>query len=299
MLANKYRPKTFDEVIGQEVSKTLIQNQLKSKNYSNSIFVGNSGCGKTTCAKLVASAIDGEIYEYDCASRNGVADVKAIIEQARVPSILKPYKVYILDECQTLSSAAWSSMLIALEEKIPNVVFIFCTTDPQKIPNTIFSRVQRYDFGPIPDSMIIDRLKFVCQEESISIEDEPLSLIAESAEGSMRQALTNLDKCVTFGKLDVVSVRRVLNFVGGKIFDALYDAVVAKDIDKIVELVELTFMKGYEMHQFTRRFLEYAMKRKNIQLVDLLLETWNDIKYDDSPKTLIIARLMTYGGDVK
>ena len=155
MLAQKYRPQSFDEVIGQDVTVRILQNQIKDKNYSHSmLFTGNAGCGKTTCARIFANQIDGEIHELDCASHNGVADIKEIIDKARVKSLVHEYKVFILDECHTLSSAAWPALLITLEENLPHTIFIFCTTDVQKIPSTIISRVQRFNFLPISETLI-------------------------------------------------------------------------------------------------------------------------------------------------
>ena len=297
LLATKYRPKTFDEVVGQDVSKKRLQNLIKSNEYSNSIFVGSSGSGKTTCAKILAQEIDGEIHELDCASHNGVADIKDIVDNARIPSLIKKVKVFVLDECQTLSSAAWSSLLIVLEEKLPTAIFIFCTTDEQKIPKTIFSRIQRFDFVPISEANLLKRLKFVCQQENISIADDSLKVIAESAEGSMRQALTNLDTCLSYGELDVTSVRRSLNWIGGKIFVALSEAVHAHDSEKIISYVTAVYQKGYEMHQFVKRFLDYCISQNDLQLMQTLLTTIQDIRYDDNPKIIIIARLLTFGGD--
>ena len=143
MLANKYRPTSFDDVLGQDVTVKILQNQIKDNNYSHAmLFTGNAGCGKTTCARIFANMIDGEIHELDCASHNGIADIKEIINKARIKSLIHEYKVFILDECHTLSSAAWPALLITLEENLPNTIFILCTTDSQKVPNTIISRVQ-------------------------------------------------------------------------------------------------------------------------------------------------------------
>ena len=129
-LANKYRPKNFDEVVEQDMICNILQKQISEATYSHALlFKGNAGCGKTTVAKILATAINGEILELDCASHNGVAEIKEIIENAKVPSLIYEYKVFILDECHMLTSQAWSSLLITLEENIPHAVFIFCTTN--------------------------------------------------------------------------------------------------------------------------------------------------------------------------
>src|SRR5574344_561450 len=194
MLANKYRPTSFDDVLGQDVTVKILQNQIKDNNYSHAmLFTGNAGCGKTTCARIFANMIDGEIHELDCASHNGIADIKEIINKARIKSLIHEYKVFILDECHTLSSAAWPALLITLEENLPNTIFILCTTDSQKVPNTIISRVQRFNFMPIGDNLIHQRIAEVCNKENLQIKDDAISIITKSANGSLRQSLTNLD----------------------------------------------------------------------------------------------------------
>ena len=168
MLANKYRPKEWSEVVGQDVSVTILTKLIADKTFGHSLlFVGNAGCGKTTCAKIFAKSVNGEIYEYDCASHNGVAEIKDIVEDARQKPLNHEYKVYILDECQTLSAQAWSSLLIPLEENIPHSIFLFCTTDLQKIPNTIISRVAKFSFLPLPENLIYERLLEVVSTENI------------------------------------------------------------------------------------------------------------------------------------
>ena len=299
-LATKYRPQTFSDIQGQDQTVRIIQNQIKQGNFGSVyMFVGKSGSGKTTCAKILAKEIDGEILELDCASHNGVAEIKEIIENAKVPSILKPRKVIVLDECQTLSNAAWSSMLIALEEGIKNVIFIFCTTDPQKIPNTIYGRADVFEFKPLLTSNICSRLKEVCTEENIEITDKVLEIIAESANGSMRQALTNLEKCVMYGEFDEVTVRRLLNHVGDKTCKAVYDAVCKNDRALVIKMIDTLYQRGYDLYAFVRTFLTYCVYKENdMVMLDTILAILDDIRNDDNPKNIIIARLLTYKGGI-
>ena len=293
MLANKYRPTSFDDVLGQDVTVKILQNQIKDNNYSHAmLFTGNAGCGKTTCARIFANMIDGEIHELDCASHNGIADIKEIINKARVKSLIHEYKVFILDECHTLSSAAWPALLITLEENLPNSIFILCTTDSQKVPNTIISRVQRFNFMPIGDNLIFQRLTDVCNKENLSIEDGAISVIAKSANGSLRQSLTNLDKCVFYGDLTEDNVRKVLNIVSYDIFEKLDDAIENKKADIIINLVNEVYNNGYELHQFVRQYLDYA-STKNFKVAKILVNLLNEIRYDESPKVIIIARFIT------
>lgn len=295
-LANKYRPQTFDDVSGQDVTITVLKHQIEQDAYSHTIlFAGYAGCGKTTCAKIFANSIDGEIYELDCASHNGVEEIRKIVDDSRTQSLIHKYKVYILDECHTLSAQAWSSLLIVLEENLPKTIFIFCTTDTQKIPNTIMSRVQRFNFLPITNKVIYDRLKYVCEKENITIEDEALKTLSKSSNSSMRQALTNLDKCLMYGELTDSNIRKVLNIVSDDIMSDLYDVIIGKDNAKIIKYVLDIYNNGYELHLFMRKFLDYCLaNQKDLRIIDTCLTILQDIKYDDNPKNIIIARFLTW-----
>jgi len=168
-LATKYRPKTFDDVCEQESVKIILQNQLNTNTTKNAyLFVGSAGCGKTTCARIFANELNeghGNPIELDAASNNGVDDVRNIIQQAQTKALASEYKVFIIDECHAISSAGWQAFLKLIEEPPAKSVFIFCTTNPEKIPKTILSRVQRYDFKRISQQGIVDRLKTVLRLE--------------------------------------------------------------------------------------------------------------------------------------
>lgn len=294
-LANLYRPQEFSEVTQQDVVCKILTKQIETNTYKHALlFSGSAGSGKTTCARIFASKIDGEIIELDCASHNGVAEIKDIVENAKVPSLINEYKVIILDECQTLTPQAWSSLLITLEENLPNTIFIFCTTDPQKIPNTIISRVQEFIFMPITNENIFNRLKYVCEKENISIDDNSLKIIAKVSLGNLRQALTNLDKCLLYGDLSYDNVCKVLGVVSENIMDDLFDAYDKKDIDAIINIIEGIYSNGYELHTFMRQFLDLCLTTTNIQIIKCVLKIINDIRYDDNPKNLIIANLICF-----
>ena len=298
MLAQKYRPQTFDDVLGQDVTVKILQNQIKNKNYSHSIlFTGNAGCGKTTCARIFANQIDGEIHELDCASHNGVADVKEIIDSARVKSLIHEYKVFILDECHTLSSSAWPALLITLEENLPNTIFIFCTTDSQKVPNTIISRVERFNFLPISDILIEQRLKEICSIENITFEDEAIHAIAKMSYGSLRQSLTNLDTCINYGDITNDNVHKVLKIVDIDIMSKLTDFIKNHDTKNIIDTVNSVYNNGYEMHQFVRQYLDYIVDISNVSLMELLVNLIAEIRYDEFHKNIIIARFITHTPD--
>ena len=168
-LAVKYRPKTWDDVTEQGSTKIILQQQLETGEIKNAyLFCGPAGCGKTTCARIFANEINkgqGNPIELDAASNNGVDDVRNIIQQAQTKSLNSEYKCFIIDECHAISNAGWQAMLKLIEEPPAKSIFIFCTTDPQKIPKTILSRVQRYDFKRISQNGIIERLKWILEQE--------------------------------------------------------------------------------------------------------------------------------------
>lgn len=296
-LANKYRPTDLKTVVGQEVVCKVLNKQVENNSYSHAIlFSGNAGCGKTTCARIFANEINGDIIELDCATHNGVAEIKDIVDNARNKSLIHNYKVFILDECQCLTSQAWSSLLIVLEENIKHSIFIFCTTDAQKIPNTIISRVQRFNFLPIRENVIIDRLKYVCNNEHISFDEDGLKYIANSANGNLRQALTNLDKCILYDEnINRENVCKALNIVTYDVLSNLYNAFSLNDRVGIIDTIENVYRNGYNLHQFVRQFLDYALKHDNLDLIERLLVILQDIRYDDMPKNIIIARLIIGG----
>ena len=173
-LAVKYRPTSWDEVSEQSSTKIILQQQLKSGEVKNAyLFCGPAGCGKTTCARIFANDInkgEGNPIELDAASNNGVDDVRNIIQQAKTKSINSEYKIFIIDECHALSNSAWQAMLKIIEEPPAKSIFIFCTTDPQKIPKTILSRVQRYDFQRISQEGIVERLERILELENNEVE---------------------------------------------------------------------------------------------------------------------------------
>ena len=168
-LAVKYRPKTFGDVTEQTEVKLILQQQLESETVKNAyLFVGGAGTGKTTCARIFANEINkgkGNPIEMDAASNSGVDDVRNIIQQAKSKSLNSEYKVFIIDECHAISNTGWQAFLKLIEEPPAKSIFIFCTTDPQKIPKTILSRVQRYDFKRISQSGIVNRLAYILEQE--------------------------------------------------------------------------------------------------------------------------------------
>lgn len=169
-LAVKYRPSEWSDVVEQESTKIILKNQLDTNSVKNAyLFVGSAGCGKTTCARIFANKINkghGNPIEMDAASNSSVDDVREIINQAKTKSLDSEYKVFIIDECHSLSSTAWQALLKLIEEPPAKSIFIFCTTEAQKVPKTILSRVQRFNFQRISQKGIVDRLRYIIEQEN-------------------------------------------------------------------------------------------------------------------------------------
>lgn len=270
-LAVKYRPHDWSSVIEQSSTKIILQQQLESGEVKNAyLFVGPAGCGKTTCARIFAHDInkgEGNPIELDAASQNGVDDVRSIIQQAKTKSINSEYKVFILDEVHAFSNNAWQAMLKIIEEPPAKSVFILCTTDPQKIPKTILSRVQRYDFQRISQAGIEARLKEILRSEGCPLKDktvdEAVAFIAKLADGGMRDSITMLDKCLSYSdSLTLKSVSAVLGTVDYstmfELTDCLlgYDDASAKDA---VEIIENIHSSGKELKIFVKQYVQFLL----------------------------------------
>ena len=227
--ARKYRPMTFDSVVGQAALTTTLKNAVKSGKLAHAyLFCGPRGVGKTTCARIFAKAIncehpneDGEacnncescrafneqrsfnIFELDAASNNGVDQIKTLMEQTRIPPQVGKYKVFIIDEVHMLSAAAFNAFLKTLEEPPSHVIFILATTEKHKILPTILSRCQIYDFERMTVPNTINHLKMVAEKEGIKYEEQALAVIAEKADGGMRDALSIFDQAASFCQGDI------------------------------------------------------------------------------------------------
>lgn len=268
-LALKYRPKTFNDVIEQDAIKATLSQQIKMNTIQHCyLFTGPAGCGKTTDARIFANEINsgsGNIIEIDAASNNSVEDTRRIIDDAKFKSITSTYKVYILDECHVFSSQAWQSLLKVIEEPPACVVFIFCTTNPEKIPNTILSRVQRYDFRKISFNGIVSRLKYIIENENneganITYEGSAIEYIAKLADGGMRDSITTLDKCLSYNtNLTLENVTTALGTVNYDILFDLTDYVYNFETNKVIETIETIYMSGANIKQFIKDYTLFVL----------------------------------------
>ena len=270
-LAIKYRPRVWGDVVEQGSTKIILQQQLESGEVKNAyLFCGPAGCGKTTCARIFANDInkgEGNPIELDAASNNGVDDVREIINQAKTKSLNSEYKIFIIDECHALSNSAWQAMLKIIEEPPAKSIFIFCTTDPQKIPKTILSRVQRYDFQRISQSGIVHRLKHILHDEDIYVtakEIETISpsveYIAKIADGGMRDAITLMDKCLAYSK--ILTLENVVKALGTTDYDTMFkltDVLLSYDAKSAISVIENIFNNGKELKTFVRQYVQFLL----------------------------------------
>ena len=268
-LAVKYRPKTFDGVTEQSSVTKILKYQIDNGLIKNGyLFCGGAGTGKTTMARIFANEInhgEGSTIELDAASNNSVDNIRDITEQARIKSLDSEYKVFILDECHALSSQAWQAMLKTLEEPPAKSIFIFCTTNPEKIPQTILSRVQRFNFQRISMNGIVTRLQVILQLENNENGDlytytrGALEIIAKLANGGMRDAITMLDKCLGYSdELTEEVVNEALNTVDYDVYIDLLQYVDSGMTTEMVDTVHKLYRSGADMRAVSKELFEFV-----------------------------------------
>lgn len=329
-LATKYRPQHFEDVVCQDNIKKVLTNQLETGEIKQAyLFCGSAGTGKTTSARIFANDVNGgkgKPIEIDGASNNGVDNIRSIIDDCRMKSLDSKYKVYIIDEVHMLSIGAFNALLKVLEEPPKGVIFILCTTDPHKIPATILSRLQRFDFKRIPQFEIVNRLKYILQQEGkITYDIEALEYIAKLADGGMRDAIMKLDTVIGYTTnitlqsvldcLGITNYEHLLKIVQGiinkqadesiQIIDKIYRdgkdlKLFVKDLNKFVlDLCKLNITRNKELTMIPtdimRQCIHIATNTSKYDLVDILDGVNNlldKIKYEQNPKNLIESELI-------
>lgn len=272
--ARKYRPMSFDSVVGQKALTTTLKNAVLSGKLAHAyLFCGPRGVGKTTCARIFAKVIncmhptaDGDacgecesckafneqrsynIFELDAASNNGVEQIKTLMDQTRIPPQVGKYKVFIIDEVHMLSQAAFNSFLKTLEEPPAHVIFILATTEKHKILPTILSRCQIYDFERMTVQGTINHLKMVAEKESITYEEQALALIAEKADGGMRDALSIFDQAASFcqGNITYQKVIEDLNVLDADNYFNIVDYALENKVSEVMLLLDSVLAKGFD-----------------------------------------------------
>ena len=291
-LYRKFRPSAFEDVKGQDHIITTLQNQIRANRIGHAyLFCGTRGTGKTTVAKIFAKAVNCEhpvngspcgecemcrsiaagtsmnVIEIDAASNNGVDNIREIREEVTYRPTEGRYKVYIIDEVHMLSIGAFNALLKTLEEPPEYVIFILATTEVHKIPITILSRCQHYDFKRISIETITDRMKELMDVEQVDVEDKALRYIAKAADGSMRDALSLLDQCIAFylgQRLTYDNVLEVLGAVDTDVFSRLLRKTIARDVAGVLDIVDELIMQGRELTQLAADFTWYL---RNLLLV--------------------------------
>ena len=291
VLYRKYRPDNFDNIIGQDYIIKTLKNSIKNKNISHAyIFSGPRGTGKTSTAKVFSKAInclenvDGspcgkcefctnfsenpDIIEIDAASNNGVDEIRNLIDNIKLTPTNGNYKVYIIDEVHMLTTSAFNALLLTLEEPPKHAVFILATTNIENVPITVLSRCQRYDFQKIKIDFIVKRLKEICLQENIEIEDEALREIAYISEGGMRDALSLLDQLSkTKEKITQYLVEKQIKTVSNKSLSDLFDTFETNDVEKFISTIDDFRVRTVDYKTLIKRMIEIASnKAKNIKL---------------------------------
>ena len=295
-LYRSYRPQNFEDVVGQEHIIRTLKNQIENNNVGHAyLFSGTRGTGKTSTAKIFARAVNCEnsvdqepcnecevcrdilndnvmdVVEIDAASNNSVDDIRELRESVKYSPAKAKYKVYIIDEVHMLSQGAFNALLKTLEEPPSYVIFILATTEPHKIPATILSRCQRFDFKRLSNASIIKRLETVCQRSNIEITKEAMNIVATLADGAMRDALSILERCVQDGenKIDEDKIKDLVGIPKITYIHNITEAIIDYDIDKVLENLDIVLNEGkdivnllWEMIKYTKDILVYKTSKK-------------------------------------
>ena len=331
-LAVKYRPLSFEDLTEQTAIKDILENQIRTKTFQHGyLFTGPAGTGKTTSARIFANMINdgkGNPIEVDAASNSGVDNIRQIIEDAKRKPLDAEYKIFIVDECHSLSSGSWQALLKTLEEPPKFTIFIFCTTDPQKVPSTILSRVQRYNFQKISNEGIEDRLHQIIKEElPVDGYVDPVSIayIAKVSSGGMRSAITLLDKCLSLSH--DLTLENVLKTIGSEdysTFITFLSALEEKEKEISIKVVEDVYNDGKDVKQFMKDFskfvlevekyglyknfdyislpntleneLEHLIDDSLFDIMDFVISLNNQIKWENDAKTFIELSILIYCG---
>ncbi len=293
VLARKWRPQVFEEVVGQRHITQALQNGISQQRVAHAfLFTGARGVGKTSTARILAKALNCErgpqinpcnqctncqeithgtsidVIEIDGASNRGIDEIRELRENVRYTPAKSRYKIYIIDEVHMLTKEAFNALLKTLEEPPSHIIFIFATTEPHKIPATILSRCQRYDFKRIPFREVVGSLKRIVEEEGIQISQRGLLSIAQESEGSLRDAESLLDQVIAYAGKNIRDddIAEVLGLIDRKILSDTIEAIAGQDVERCMEAVEQVYHFGYDLQHFCRELLQYL---RNLILIKL------------------------------
>jgi DNA polymerase-3 subunit gamma/tau len=306
--ARKYRPTTFEEVAGQEAITSTLLNAISNNQLAQALlFTGPRGVGKTSCARILAKMINStidnvnqdfayNIFELDAASNNSVDDIRNLTEQVRIPPQVGKYKVYIIDEVHMLSTSAFNAFLKTLEEPPKHCIFILATTEKHKIIPTILSRCQIYDFKRINNKDIVDYLIKICDKEEVKFEHEALDIIANKADGAMRDALSIFDRILSYNnkEITVKDVSLNLNVLDQEVYIKTIDYVLDNNIPELLLLIDDIISRGFEGINYVSGLSSYCRNlliSKNDKTIGLL-------DYSESSKEKIISQAQKVSSEI-
>ncbi len=309
--ARKYRPQSFRDVVGQQAITNTLLNAIENNHLAQALlFTGPRGVGKTTCARILAKKINEQsgvtdendfafnVFELDAASNNSVDDIRKLIEQVRIPPQVGNYKVYIIDEVHMLSTAAFNAFLKTLEEPPKHAIFILATTEKHKIIPTILSRCQIFDFKRITISDIREYLKYIAAQQGIEAEDEALQIIAQKADGAMRDALSIFDRVVSFSgdKITRQATSEILNVLDYEVYFKVTDLILDNKLPDLLLELNTVIAQGFEGNHFIAglashfRDLMVCKNQATINLMEVGEETRK--KYTEQSERATVPFLM-------
>lgn len=304
-LYRKYRPKIFDDVLGQEHIISSLKNQIQMGNIGHAyLFSGTRGTGKTSTAKIFSRAVNClntedsnpcneceichgildesimDVIEMDAASNRRIDDIRELIEKVVYPPSRTKYKVYIIDEVHMLTPQAFNALLKTLEEPPKHLIFILATTEPEKLPQTILSRCQRFDFKRVISRDIIVNMKDICNKEGIEVDHKVLSLIARNVDGAMRDALSLLDQCISFsgGKITYEDAINILGITNSDLMFNMVDDVLDKNLENLLESIDGIIQDGKDINQFIKDLIYHF---RNLMIIKTSQKPEDIIELDD------------------
>jgi len=296
-LQNKYRPSSFKEICGQEYVVKILKRQVETHQFVNCyLFSGPSGTGKTTIARILAKEINhglGEPIEIDAASNNGVDNIRLLIEQSSQRSLNSEYKVYIIDECHMLTNQSWNALLKLIEEPPKYTIFIFCTTELHKVPETIQNRCQQFKVSRVDEKLIYNRLVFISNSENLKYSKDGLVQITKMSMGSMRQAISYLDKCKDYGDITLENVLGILGDFSYDVLFGLVNSLIDRDQQKTISTIEKLYNQGSDLKLLVEFLVEFLLDLNNY----LLFKSFSIIKIPESYKDQLEYTLNVEGAN--
>ena len=304
-LYRRYRPRNFDELLGQSHITTTLRNQIQKESIGHAyLFSGTRGTGKTSAAKIFSRAVNClnpqegnpcnecenckgileetvmDVIEMDAASNNSVDDIRDLKEKVVYPPAKVKYKVYIIDEVHMLSKGAFNALLKTLEEPPKHLIFILATTEPERLPQTILSRCQRFDFKRITNQDIVLNMKNIIGDLSLEVDDRVLGLIARNSDGAMRDALSLLDQCISFGgeRIDYENAISILGIANKDLIFNMTDDIKAKNLEKALLSIDEIIQNGKDIHQFIKDIINHF---RNLMVVKSSKNPSNILDLDD------------------